>query len=85
MTSIFKPEVELMMFLRMRSNEIAKNAENGVKMAFGGLIYGVYMFFGTGNPNLSFILKPEVELVMFVRMRSNQKSRTTAKTSLNCR
>ncbi len=30
------------------------------------------MFFGTGNPNFRSILKPEVELMMFLRMRSNQ-------------
>jgi len=30
------------------------------------------MFFGTGNPNLRSILKPEVELMVFLRMRSNK-------------
>ena len=68
--SILKPEVELMVFLRMRSNKITKNGENALKMQFEGLIFRVYMFFGTRNPNLRSILKPEVELMVFQRMRS---------------
>ena len=43
----------------------------------------VYMFFGTGSPNLRSILKPEVELFVFLRMRS-EKSRKTAKNTLKC-
>ncbi len=39
-------------------------------MQFKGLISRMYMFFGTGNPNLRSILKPEVELMVFLRMRS---------------
>ena len=70
--SVLKPEVELMMFLRMRSNKITKNAENAIKMYFEGLISRVYMFFGTKNPNLMSTLKPDVELMMFLRMRSNK-------------
>ena len=31
-----------------------------------------YMFFGTGSPNLRSILKPEVELMVFLRMRSDK-------------
>ncbi len=31
----------------------------------------MYMFFGTDNPNLMSILKQEVELMVFLRMRSN--------------
>ena len=31
-----------------------------------------YMFFGTRNPNLRSILKPEVELMVFLRMRSDK-------------
>ncbi len=46
-------------------------------MAFGGLIYGVYMFFGTGKPNVSSIFKPEVELKVFLRMRSNKITKNT--------
>jgi len=34
------------------------------------------MFFGTGNPNLRSILKPEVELMVFLRMRSNEITKT---------
>ncbi len=71
--SILKPEVELMVFLRMRSDKITKNAENVLKIQFRGLIFRMYMFFGAGNPNMRSILKPEVELmVMFLRMRSNK-------------
>ena len=36
------------------------------------LISRVYKFSGTGNPNLRSILKPEVELMVFLRMRSNK-------------
>jgi hypothetical protein len=68
--SILKPEVELMVFMRMRSNKIAKNGENALKMQFEGLISRVYMLFGTGNPNCRSILKSEVELMVFQRMRS---------------
>ncbi len=67
-----KPEVELMVFLRMRSNKNMKTPENVLKIHFEGLISRVYMFFGTGNPNLMSILKPEVELMVFLRMRSNK-------------
>ncbi len=31
-----------------------------------------YMFFGTRSPNLTSILKPEVELVLFLRMHSDK-------------
>ena len=71
MRSILKPEVELMVFLRMRSDKITKNGENAPKMQFQGPNSRMYMFFGTRNPNLRSILKPEVELMVFLRMRSN--------------
>jgi hypothetical protein len=61
-----------MVFLRRRSNKITKNANNAPKMRFEGLISRVYMFFGTRNPNLMSTLKPEVQLMMFLRMRSNK-------------
>ena len=67
-----KPEVELMVFLRMRSNKITKNGENALKMQFEGPIFRVYTFFGTGNPNLMSILKPEVEPMVFRHMRSDK-------------
>ena len=70
--SILDPEVELMVFLRMRSNEITKNGENAPKMQFEGIISRKYMFFGTRNPNFRSILKPEVELMLFLRMRSEK-------------
>jgi len=40
-------------------------------MQFGGLLYREYVFFGTMNPNVRSILKPEVNLMVFLRMRSN--------------
>jgi len=58
--SILKPEVELMVFLRMRRKILRKTAENAIKIQFEGVISRVYMFFGTSNPNLRSILKPEV-------------------------
>ncbi len=70
--SILIPEVEIMVFLRMRSDKITKNAENVFKIQFEGLISREYRFFGTRNPNLWSILIPEVELTVFLRMRSNK-------------
>ena len=63
----------------MRSNKITENAENVLKIQFKGLISYAYMFFGTGNPNLRSILKPEVELIVFLRMRSNEITKKTVK------
>ena len=37
-----------------------------------GVISRVYMFLGTGNPNLRSISKPEIESMVFLRMRSNK-------------
>ncbi len=42
--SISKPEVELMVFLRMRSNTITKTLKNVLKIQFEGLISRMYMF-----------------------------------------
>jgi len=41
------------------------------------------MFFGTGNPNLRSILKPEVELMVFLRMRSNKNMKNAGKRPKN--
>ena len=71
MRSILKQEVELRVILRMLSDKITKHCENVLKMQFEGLISRVYKFFGTENPNLRYILKPEVELMVFLLMRSN--------------
>jgi uncharacterized protein YjhX (UPF0386 family) len=76
--SILEAEVELMVFLRMRNKKITKTAKNVPKMRFEGLISIMYMFFGTGNPNLWSILEAEVELMVFLRMR-NKKITKTAK------
>ncbi len=70
--SILKPEVELMVFLRMRSNKITKNGENALKMQFQGPISRMYMFLGTRNPNLRSALKLDVELMVFLRIRSDK-------------
>ena len=43
-----------------------------LKCSFKAEVPRVYMFFGTGNPNLRSILKLEVELMVFLRMRSNK-------------
>ncbi len=72
MRSILKPEVELMVLLRMRSDKSTNNAEKVIKIQFRGQISRMYMFFGAGNPNLRSILKQEVELMVFLRMRSNK-------------
>ncbi len=70
--SILKPEVEFMVFLHMRSNKITKNAGKCPKMQFKGLISRMHMFFGTGNPNVRSNLTPEVELMVFLRMRCDK-------------
>ncbi len=77
--SILKPKVELTVFLRMRSNKIAKTAKNVLNMQFEFTASRVYMFFGTENPNLRSILKPEVELMGFLRMCSNTITKNTEK------
>ncbi len=41
------------------------------------------MFFGTGNPNLRSILKPKVELMVFLRMRSNKNVKNAKKRPQN--
>ena len=48
-------------------------------MQFEGPIFRVYMFFGTENPNLRSILKPEVELMVFLCMRSNKITKDAEK------
>ena len=70
--SILKSGVDLMVFLRMRSDKITKTAKNALKMQFECLISRVCMFLGMGTPNLRSILKPEVELMAFLRMRSDK-------------
>ena len=42
--SISKPDVDLMVFLRMSSNKITKNGEKAPKMQFEGLISSIYIF-----------------------------------------
>ncbi len=37
------------------------------------------MFFGTTNPNLRPILNPEVDLMVFLRMRSNKNAKNAKK------
>ena len=53
--------------------------KNVSKIQFEGLISCVYMFFGTGNPNLKSILKSEVELMVFLRMRGNKITKNGGK------
>ncbi len=43
-----------------------------LKCSFKAQFPRVYMFFGTMSPNLTSILKPEVELMVFLRMRSDK-------------
>ena len=74
-----KPEVELMIFLRMRSNTNIKTPENVLKIQFSSFIFRVCMFLGKENPNLRSILKPEVELMVFLRMRSNKNMKNAQK------
>ncbi len=48
-------------------------------MQFKRLIFRLYKFFGTENPNLRSILKPEVELMVFLRMRSKKNTKNAVK------
>jgi hypothetical protein len=42
-----------------------------------------YMFFGAWSPNLRSILKPEVELMVFLRMRSDKITKNCEKSPSN--
>ena len=77
--SILKPEVELMVFLRISRKNSRKTAENAIKIQFEGVILHRYMLCDTGNPNLRSILKPEVELMVLLRMRSNKITKNDEK------
>ena len=55
-----EPEVELMLFVCMCSNNITNSGENAPKMQLEGQIFTFLMFFDTGNPNLRSILKPKI-------------------------
>jgi hypothetical protein len=48
-------------------------------MPFEGLIFRIYMFSDTGNPNLRSILKPKVKLMGFLRMRSKKITKNDEK------
>ncbi len=54
-----------------------------LKMQFKGLISRVYTFLGTGNRYVRSILKPEVELMVFLRMRSNKSTKNAEKCPYN--
>ncbi len=77
--SILKPKVELMVFLRMRSDKITKTGENALKCSLKAKFPRVYMFFGTRCPNFRSFLKPEVELMVFLRMSSNKITKNAVK------
>ena len=80
MTSILKPEVELMVFLRMRSDKITKKRRNmPLKCSFKAQFPRVYMFFGARSSNVTSDLKSEVELIVFLRMRSNKITKNGGK------
>jgi hypothetical protein len=52
--------------------KITKNGKNDLKGSFKAKAPRVYMFFGTRSPNFRSILKPEVESMVFLRMRSDK-------------
>ncbi len=52
-------------------------------MQFKRAISRVYKFFGTENPNLRSILKLEVELMVFLRRRSDKITKTGEKCPQN--
>jgi hypothetical protein len=49
------------------------------KCSFKAQFPRISMFFGTGSANLRSILKPEVELLVFLRMRSNKITKSGEK------
>ncbi len=59
-------------FAHAQKQRSQKTAENAMKMQLEDLISHVYTFFGTRNLNLRSILKPEVVLLVLLRMRSNK-------------
>jgi len=66
MRSILKPEVELMVFLRMRNNKInEKRRKMPLKMQFQGPNFPCVHVFGHEKPEFEVRLKPEVELMVF--------------------
>ena len=79
MRSVLKPEVDLIVFLRMRSDTMTTNGKHSLEMQCEALISCVYMFFGTRNTNLRSILKPEVELMVFLGMHSNKIAKNVEK------
>ena len=79
MRSMLQPEVELMVFLRMRSKTTQEKRQKHHKMQVEGQSSHEYIFFGTRNSNLRSTLKPEVELMVFLRMRSNKNMKILGK------
>jgi len=75
---ILKPEVELVVFLRMGSNKITKNCESVLEMQFEGLVSRVYVF-RHNESELEVHFEKEVELMVFLRMRSKKSRKTTEK------
>ena len=61
-----------MVFLCMRSDKITKTLKLLLKRSFKAQVPRVYMFFGTRSLQLGSILKPDVELMVFLRTRSNR-------------
>ena len=50
-----------------------------LKRSFWAKVPRVYMFFGTGSPNFRSILKPKVDLMVFLRMRSDKITKNGVK------
>ncbi len=63
--------------------QIVKSSKKGSKWRFLRQSLIPYMFFGTRNPNLRSFLKPEVELMVYLRMRSDKITKKRRKTPLN--
>jgi len=74
-----KPAVAALVFLRTRRNKITKKAEKTLYMPFERPISHVFNIFRHGNPNLKSILKQEVVIVVFLRMRSDKITKNAPK------
>ena len=59
-------------------------AKNALKMQFEGQLSANIVFLDTRNPNVRSTLQPEVELMVFLRMRSNKITKKMRKIILKC-
>ncbi len=77
--SILKPEVELMVFLRMRSNKNVKNAEKRPQNTVLRPNFPRLYVFRHVESEFQVHFETEVELIVFLRMRSHKITKNAVK------